>query len=196
MARPGDELLHPKTGERVVWRQVARDTNGELLAGEMIAGPGAAPAAAHVHPRQEERFAVVRGHIRLVVDGEERLLGEGDRASVRPGQSHTWSNVGDDEAHLLVEIAPALRSEMFFETFFGLARDGKTNRKGLPNLVSMAVLMREYDEEIRLARPSPAIQRALFAPLAALGRRMGYRGWYPEYSADPIPRTRAQGPAS
>jgi mannose-6-phosphate isomerase-like protein (cupin superfamily) len=188
MARRGDELVHPGTGERVVWRQVAEDTNGELLVGDMYAGPGAAPAAAHVHPHQEERFAVLHGQILLDVDGEKTVLGEGERGTVPQGRSHTWCNVGDDEAHVLVEIAPAMRSEMFFETLFGLARDGKTTRRGLPNLLSMAVIMREYDMEIRLARPSAGVQRALFTPLAMLGRRLGYRGWYPEYTADPIPR--------
>jgi len=75
---------------------------------------------------------------------------------------------------------------MFFETFFGLAKDGKTNRKGLPNPLQLAVLMREYEDELRLARPSHMVQRALFRPLAGLGRVLGYRGWYPRYTAKPL----------
>ena len=88
-----------------------------------------------------------------------------------------------------VKLEPALRTEMFFETFFGLAMDGKTNSKGLPNLLSMAVIMQEYAEEMRLARPPARVQRALFAPLAILGRRLGYRGWYPEYTSQTDPET-------
>ena len=53
MAKSGDELEHPVTGERMVWRQVARDTNGELVEGDLFARPGGHPAAAHVHPSQE-----------------------------------------------------------------------------------------------------------------------------------------------
>jgi hypothetical protein len=79
---------------------------------------------------------------------------------------------------------------MFFETFFGLAKDGRTNSKGLPNLLSMAVLMREYDDELRLAHPPAVVQRAVFTPLALLGRTLGYRGWYPRYTSDPMPRPR------
>jgi len=37
----------------------------------------------------------------------------------------------------------------------------------------MAVILREYDEEVQLARPPAGVQRALFEPLAALGRRLG-----------------------
>lgn len=181
-------LEHPVTGERIVWKQVARETNGELLRGELLAMPGGHPAAAHVHPKQEERFEVLTGTLELVVDGRRRTLGPGDVGVVPPGSAHTWSNVGDDEVRILADFQPALRTEMFFETFFGLARDGKVNSKGLPNLLRMAVLAREYDDEMRLASPPAAVQTALFVPLAALGRALGYRGWYPEYTTDPMPK--------
>ena len=154
MARAGDVLEHPRTGELIVWLKVAGDTDGRLLEGDIFARPGGHPAATHVHPHQEERFRVVHGTVRLEVDGTERILGAGATASVPPGRAHTWANVGDDEACVRVEIEPALRTEMFFETFFGLAKDGRTNSKGLPNLLSMAVILREYDAEVRLARPA------------------------------------------
>lgn len=190
MARPGDVLEHPVTGERLVFVSVARETDGRLMEGDMFAQPGGHPAATHVHPHQEERFRVVHGTVRLEVDGARRILGPGDTAAVPPGRAHTWANVGDDEALLRVELEPALRTEMFFETFFGLAKDGRTNSKGLPNPLSMAVLLREYDAEIQLARPPAAVQRAVFTPLALVGRALGYRGWYPRYTSEPIPRPR------
>ncbi len=186
MARPGDVLEHPVTGERIIWRRVARETNGELLQGELFAVPGGHPAAAHVHPHQEERFEVLAGTLQLVVDGRRTTLEPGDTAVVAPGRSHTWCNIGDEEARVLGEFRPALRTEMLFETIFGLAKAGKVNSKGLPNLLRLAVIMREYDDEILLSRPSAAVQRALFAPLAALGRRVGYRGWYPDYTSEPL----------
>jgi quercetin dioxygenase-like cupin family protein len=191
MARSGDVLEHPVTGERVVWRKAARDTNGEFLRGDLYAGPGGFVAAEHVHPKQEERFEVLAGVLGLRIDGHERILQAGQIAVVPPGRPHVWWNAGDGEAHVLGEFRPALRTEMFFETFFGLARDGKTNRKGLPNPVRLAVLMREYEDELRLARPPFLVQKALFWPLAALGRLLDYRGWYPRYSSEPLPRDSA-----
>ena len=190
MARSGDVLEHPVTGERLVFLKVARDTEGRVMEGDVFAQPGGHPAATHVHPQQEERFRVLRGTVRFEVDGKERVLGPGESTAVAPGRAHTWANVGDDEACIRVELEPALRTEMFFETFFGLATDGRTNSKGLPNLLSMAVLLREYDAEVRLARPPAVVQRALFAPLALVGRTVGYRGWYPRYTSEPIPRQR------
>jgi quercetin dioxygenase-like cupin family protein len=188
MARSGQELNHPVTGERIVWHDVAGDTGGALLRLELFAAPGGFVAAEHVHPNQEERFEVRAGTLGLRVDGVERVLRAGDVAVVPPGRPHAWWNAGDDEARLLGELRPALRTEMFFETFFGLAQDGKVNRKGLPNLLQLAVLMREYPEEIRLARPSAGMQKALFGPLALAGRLLGYRGWYPRYTPEPVPK--------
>jgi quercetin dioxygenase-like cupin family protein len=189
VARSGDELEHPVTGERVVWRRVARETNGELVEGDLFARPGGHPAAAHVHPNQKERFGVLAGSIKLRVDDDETTLGAGEWAEVPVGRPHTWWNESHEDAHVLLQVSPALRTEMFFETFFGLAKDGKTNSKGLPNLLSMAVILREYRDEVRLARPPAVVQKAIFGPLAVLGRRVGYRGWYPEYTAEPMLRS-------
>jgi quercetin dioxygenase-like cupin family protein len=184
MVRPGDVLEHPVTGERVIWRKMAADTNGALLQGDLYAKPGAFVAAAHVHPNQQERFEVLSGSLTLQLDGQERTLSPGDVAVIPPGRPHRWWNSGEEEAHVLGELRPALRTEIFFETFFGLARDGKTNRKGLPGPLQLAVLLREYEHEMQLARPSPRIQKMLFGALAAAGRLRGYRARYPQYSSD------------
>jgi quercetin dioxygenase-like cupin family protein len=186
VANSGDVLNHPVTGERVIWRQVAADTDGRLLQGDLYAGPGGFVAAAHVHPRQEERFEVVSGTLRLRVGEEERVLTAGDLAVIPVGLPHVWWNDGEDDVHVLGEFRPALRTEVFFETFFGLAADDKTNQKGLPNALQLAVMMREYEDEMRLARPSVRVQRAVFGPLAVIGRAVGYRGWYPNYTTDPL----------
>lgn len=187
MARSGDAIEHPVTGERVVWRSVAEDTGGELLELELFARPGGFVAAAHVHPNQEERFEVVSGTLAVRIGGEERILRAGDVAVVPPGRPHAWWNAGPDEVRIRGQIRPALRTEHFFETFFGLGKDGKTNRRGLPNLLQLAVLMREYEDEMRLARPPFAIQRLIFAPLAFIGRALGYRSHYPDPSASAPP---------
>jgi quercetin dioxygenase-like cupin family protein len=185
VARSGDVLQHPVTGERVVWRKVSEDTDGALLQADLFFAPGGGVAAEHIHPSQEERFQVLAGTLQLRNNGQEQTLRAGQVAVVPPGQPHALWNAGEEEVHVLADVRPALRTEVFFETFFGLATDGKTNRKGLPNPLQLAVLLREYQDVLRLARPSVAIQRAVLGPLAMVGRLLGYRGWYPRYSAQP-----------
>ena len=161
MAKSGDILEHPVTGERLVWRKVARDTGGELLQADLYVAPGGFVAAEHVHPMQEERFELLAGVLRLRIDGKEKTMRTGEIEVVPAGRPHVWWNGGQEELHVLGEFRPALRTEMFFETYFGWAKDGKTNRKGLPNPLRLAVLVDAYQDELRLARPPFAIQRAL-----------------------------------
>lgn len=185
MARAGDAIHHPVTRERVIWRRVAADTGGELLQMDFVAEPGGFVAREHVHPKQTERFEVLSGALRMSVDGQERLLRAGDVAVVPPGHRHVWANAGEDEAHFALEFTPALRSETFFETWFGLGKDGKTDGRGMPNLLQLAVIFREFKHEIRAAGIPYPIQLALFAPLALIGRAVGFRARYPRYSVDP-----------
>jgi quercetin dioxygenase-like cupin family protein len=180
MVTSGDVLEHPVTREKIVFRKTARDTAGELLQGDLYLQPGAFVAAAHIHPLQEERFEVISGTLRGRVAGKELASGPGEAVVVPSGTPHVWWNSADDELHVLVEFRPALRIESFFETFFGLAQDGKVNPKtGLPNPLQMALVMRVYRNELILARPPRLVQTLLFGLLAPIGRLLGYTAEYP-----------------
>ncbi len=96
------------------------------------------------------------------------------------GTPHTFGNAGPSAARFRAEDRPALQSEGFFETYFGLAQDGKLNpRTGLPPLLHLAVVLHHYRDEIVLARPPRLVQRVLFGLLAPIGRLRGYRVPYP-----------------
>lgn len=175
-------LIHPITGERIVFRRRSRDTGGELMEMMLYLAPRGFIAAPHVHPNQEERFEVGGAPVTFKVAGKERVYQPGEVAVVPPGTPHVWWNASDDEAATLVQFRPALDTETFFETFFGLARDGKVGRNGLPNPLQMMVLARTYRREMAL----PARQQAVLGPIALLlapiARALGYRGRYEEYS--------------
>lgn len=180
MVTAGDVLEHPVTREKIVIRKTARDTGGELFQGDLYLQPGAFVAAEHIHPLQEERFEVIAGTLRGRVAGKEFTSGPGETVVVPRGAPHVWWNAGDEELHCLVDLRPALRIESFFETFFGLAQDGKVDPKtGLPNLVQMALVMRAFPDELILARPPRLVQTLLFGALAPIGRLLGYTGTYP-----------------
>jgi hypothetical protein len=68
-------LIHPVTGERIVFRKRARETGGELLEMHLYLAPGGFIAAPHVHPNQEERFEVGNTAVMFKVLGKERLYG-------------------------------------------------------------------------------------------------------------------------
>jgi quercetin dioxygenase-like cupin family protein len=189
MAKAGDELVNPVTALRTVFRKTAQDTKGELLQVDWIGSPDWTTGPDHVHPRQEERFEVLSGRLGLRADGIECVHGVGDVIVVLTGSPHAVRNAGDDEVHVLVDFEPALRTERAFETLAGLARDGKTNRAGAPKNPLLALILREFEEEIYFVRPTLAVQRMILGALAFIGRLLGYRAEYPYLQQNETPTT-------
>jgi mannose-6-phosphate isomerase-like protein (cupin superfamily) len=175
MIRKGDTLQNPVTREVLIFHQTSRETDGEYVLIETIVRPGGFVAAAHVHPRQTERFEVLEGTLGLRVGDRELVAGPGERATVEPGTPHRFWNAGDGEARFLCEVRPALDFESLIETMFTLASEGKTNRKGMPNPLRLAVIARAHFDTVRLPFPPAFVQRAGLAIGALFGRLLGYR---------------------
>ncbi len=85
MARTGDIIEHPVTGERIEFLTTAQDTGGESLRMELLVEPRGFAAAEHVHPRQDERFEILSGTLRYRVGGVEREAGAGDELVIPKG---------------------------------------------------------------------------------------------------------------
>jgi mannose-6-phosphate isomerase-like protein (cupin superfamily) len=175
MIRKGDRLENPVTGEVLIFHRTSRETRGEKVLVETIVRPGGFVAEAHVHPHQTERFEVLEGRLGLRVGTEDLLAGPGDIATVEPGTPHRFWNAGEDQARFLCEVRPALEFESLIETMFTLAAEGKTNRKGLPNPLRLAVIAKAHFDTVRLPFPPASLQRAVLAVGAPLGRLLGYQ---------------------
>ena len=81
------------------------------------------------------------------------------------------------------EHRPALTSaEIFFETQFGLSRDGKLQPNGDIRMLQGAVLLAEVGDFLRPSSPPLFVQNALFPLLAAIGRSRGHRARYERYA--------------
>ena len=133
---------------------------------------------AHVHPAQEERFEIVSGTMKFRMNGKKIVAGPGDVVTVPAGARHKFSNGGDEPVEVRVEVRPALKMEDLLCNTVALATEGKTNRKGMPKPVHLALFVREYEQEVRAPFPPPAVVRALMAPLAAIGRARGHADRY------------------
>lgn len=168
MAYAGQILENPVSGERIIFRKTASDTHGELLAFELFLAPDG-----HVHPQQEERFEVVEGTMMFRRGLETVYARAGDTVVVPPGMVHRFENAGEEPAHALVEVRPALRMEQLFETATALAREGRTNRKGLPKPLELALFVREFEREVRAPFLPAGVVRAVMAPLVWLAARQG-----------------------
>lgn len=179
--RSGEIYENRVQGDRLVVREGSEDTDGERLLGDLYIRPGGAVAGKHIHSNITECFEVLRGTVQFHVDGHDEIAGPGRRVEVPPGLVHDWCNVGDDEAHVILEIRPASRFELMIQNLFGLANDGKTDDKGVPKLLPLALFAREFRVEGEFIRPPRVVQHLLFALLAPLARARGYKAINPEY---------------
>ena len=178
MIRTGQTIENPATGEQVTFRQTSADTGGELVVIDVVVEPDGAVAAAHLHPSQEERFTVHSGELEMKLRKQTIVARPGDVILVPAGTPHRFRNVGGTQARFTCEVQPALGFESLLETMFALASDGKTNRKGMPNPLRLAVIARAHFDTVRLPFPPAWIQRVGLALGAPLGRMVGYRPTY------------------
>jgi quercetin dioxygenase-like cupin family protein len=174
MIRPGDRLENPVTGEVLVFHRTSEETNGESVLVETIVRANGFVAAAHVHPFQTERFEVLEGVLGLRVGEKELVARPGDVALVSPGTPHRFWNAGEGETRFLCEIRPALEFESLIETMFTLATQGKTNGRGMPNPLRLAVIAKAHFDTVRLPFPPAFLQRAALAIGAPIGKLLRY----------------------
>jgi quercetin dioxygenase-like cupin family protein len=187
MIHAGDTIENPVTGERIVFRQTSRETGGEAVVIETYVQPNGFVAAAHVHPSQEERFEVLRGSVGFRIGREKLVAGPGKRLTVPAGTPHRFWNAGDEVAHFVCEVRPALQFEALIETMFSLAAAGKTNRKGMPNPLRLAVIANEYFDTVQLPFPPALLQRIALALGSPVGRLFGYQPRYIGEAEAPAP---------
>jgi len=178
MIHPGDSIENPVTGERLVFKKTSAETNGDYVRFECFVKPSGFVAAAHVHPFQEERFQVIDGTVMFRIDGQELPAEPGDTILVARGRKHQFWNAGDEEVRFACEVRPALDFERLIETMFTLAQAGKTNRKGMPNPLRLAVIAQAHFDTVRLPFPPVWMQRVGLALGAPLGRMLGYGATY------------------
>ena len=118
------------------------ETDGELL--EMDAtypGSDTLPPE-HLHPQQTERFEVLEGNIRAIIDGSERRYEAGEVFVVPPGTPHQLG--AEEPARMRWETRPALRTAEFFERLFGDGPDSASAAESIPEFFA------EFGEEFRL----------------------------------------------
>jgi quercetin dioxygenase-like cupin family protein len=179
MANQGDEIVNPRTGQKMKFILTSKDTNGELLRIDCFNEPGGVKEPEHIHPYQENRFEVISGSLMFSIAGKERQVKPGEALSIPAKVPHYFWNGSDQEAHYIQEFRPALRSEFFFEALFGLARDGKLNEQGTASPFLMAVFIPVFWNEIRVTKPPQVIQKIFFGLLNPISRLLGYRGVTP-----------------
>ncbi len=175
MARAGDVIENPVSGERFTFLKTAADTNGELLRFELVLRPGGRIPIVHLHAAQEERFEIVSGAVRARVRGGWSDLTAGESIVIAPGTPHVLRNDSTAEARIIGELRPAMRTEEVFEAMCALAQEGKVSKSGLPSPLRMAVVSHALGQQDYAPAIPIVVQKAAFVVLSAIGRALGYK---------------------
>lgn len=178
MARAGDTIENPRSGERIRFQVTGAESDGAYFSGRIVlAGHGAGPPE-HVHPVIEERFRIVSGRLTARVAGARRVCGPGEEILVPPGTPHRWWNESDEPVVLDFHVSPALPLDRFLENVFALAQLGLTDRKGVPGPLRMSRILRRHWNVLYLARPPLLVQKAVMAVFAAVAWLLRYPSEY------------------
>jgi quercetin dioxygenase-like cupin family protein len=169
------------SGETMRFTKTSAETGGELLEMRTDYSPNSPKPPAHFHPKQREHFDIVAGSMTVQMNGEERVYRAGESFDVPEGAVHAMWNAGGVLTQVIWQVRPALKTQAFFETIWGLREEGKA-KNGTPDLLQTAVLMRAYQDEFRLVSPPRAVQTILFTVLAFIGRLLGRDARYEKYS--------------
>jgi quercetin dioxygenase-like cupin family protein len=180
--RVGEVWENPVTRERATILERSWDNPEGRVTAELTALVGARVMGEHRHPALVERFTVLEGELTVKRDGQTSILHQGESAVIQAGVWHDWWNAADRDARVRVEVTPGERFAHMIETFFGLARLGHTDGKGMPHPLQLALTAREFSDVIEFRSPPPAVQRTIFGALAPIARWRGYRATYPQLS--------------
>jgi quercetin dioxygenase-like cupin family protein len=142
-------------------RSTVLEASPGLLRSETEVGAGGSGGPLHRHLRQQERFLVMEGTLRVRTGLRgSRLVGPGEELTVPMGKTHTFS--AENAARFITEFCPAWQIAPFFQELFALASDGRVDKRGNPRLTDLALLMQKYPEDFFYAPVvPPAAQRAV-----------------------------------
>jgi mannose-6-phosphate isomerase-like protein (cupin superfamily) len=178
MIRTGDVIHNSITGETIRFVETAADTDGERVVIDVLVEPNGFVASAHLHPYQTEVFEVTDGELTFKLGKEIVVATAGESVTVGPKTAHQFWNASETAARFRCTVTPALQFEQLLETMFGLANDGKTNAKGLPNPLRLAVIANNHFDDVRLPFPPAWVQKLGLVTGAPVGRLLGYRRTY------------------
>lgn len=181
-----EKLHNPVTTETLY----VLESTEEVFRIEFAIDPHSSIAAEHIHPTQQQTIHVIEGTLGCKISGVDRMLNVGESATIRPGASHLQWNPTDLPARAIEEIRPAGRAPTFFRVLFALAREGHTDRLGVPKPLIGSAFAAEFKDFVR---PRSLFLRCLFTVLTPVSRALGYgriiREYIERFEQDDIDRT-------
>jgi quercetin dioxygenase-like cupin family protein len=104
-------------GDRMTFLITGAETSGAFFMAEVSVAPGGGPPP-HVHSREDESFYLQQGTLAVQVGDKSLNVVAGDFVHMPRGTAHSFKNLGNETAKLLMVATPAGIDNYFAEVFF------------------------------------------------------------------------------
>jgi mannose-6-phosphate isomerase-like protein (cupin superfamily) len=171
----GIRIENPVIKSTFVYRQTSVETNGARFEVDLFIRPGGGPGnlgGDHIHPYAEERFRVVEGTIRVLLDGVAQDVAAGQEVVVTPGVAHSYLNVSSQPAHVIGIFTPAASMDSYF------VQIDRAGGLGQLSVAQMFAFLTRYDHTYIAGVPR-WLQRSLAFVIAPTARLFGVKSHYP-----------------
>jgi quercetin dioxygenase-like cupin family protein len=158
------------TGEKIIFKEVQKEPDGDRVLVENFVSPGHGPLM-HTHFLQDESLTVVNGRIGYQIMGEpEQYAGEGATVLFKRGVPHRFWNDGQDELHCTGWIKPANTIVFYLSAIY--AAQNKSG-KSQPETFDSAYLLTRYSKEYDLPEIPKLVKKIILPITYTIGKLFG-----------------------
>lgn len=168
-------------GEKLIFRELQQEPDGDRLLVENYVSPGIGPVM-HTHWLQDECLTVVNGKIGYQVLGQpEQFAGEGETVLFKKGVPHRFWNAGPDTLHCQGWIKPANTIVFSLGSIFNAQNKSGSAR---PEQFDAAYLLTRYASEYDLVGIPKFVKKIIISLTYYTGKLLGK---YKHFKDAPLP---------
>ncbi len=143
---PGRTIVNPIFKDTATFLERSAETGGKYCACEVTLLPGGKNVA-HIHKKYSETFTAIAGNLGVKAGGKTIILKPGETFTVPIGVVHSFFNPGPETIRYNIVIAPGFDGfEYMLRILYGMARDGQTDKNGLPKRLALIALIGEIGD--------------------------------------------------
>jgi quercetin dioxygenase-like cupin family protein len=132
---------NPVFGDKATFLKTAAETNGEYTQIRIELAPGGGNTL-HAHEEFTETFTAGEGSLTVQLGRKQHVLQPGESLTVPLRTPHFFKNPSPQPITFLVELRPGHAGfERAVQIAYGLAKDGLTNKKGIPSRFAHLALL-------------------------------------------------------
>jgi quercetin dioxygenase-like cupin family protein len=171
METPIRAIYNPVQKDTAIFLETLQESNGRHTLIEVEVAPHGG-VGVHYHKTYAETFECLEGELKIQLGKKIFTLRPGDgQATALPNTLHRWFNTSGKKCRFRVTVTPGCRGfEESLQIAYGLARDGKVNKSGMPKLSHLGILLLLSESKL------PGWQGLLEKGLLWVGKRAGKKG--------------------